>query len=72
MELCRCLFTQVKASLQEGKDVRLGDWKAADVEFLNTFQLLTAKPIVYLVSLTYLTPLCLGYVRNLAEFTFCK
>ena len=37
--------------LQEGKDVRLGEWKAADVEILNTFQLLSAKPMVYLVSL---------------------
>ncbi|CAM6100999.1 unnamed protein product [Calypogeia fissa] len=38
--------------LKEGKDVRLGDWKAAEVEFLNTFQLLSAKPVVYLVNLT--------------------
>lgn len=42
--------SQVKASLEEGKDVRLVDWKLADVEILNTFQLLTAKPVVYLVS----------------------
>ncbi|MCD7457484.1 hypothetical protein HAX54_035195, partial [Datura stramonium] len=46
-ELC----LRVKASLEEGKDVRLGDWKAADIEFLNTFQLLTAKPVVYLVNM---------------------
>ncbi|KAJ0017274.1 hypothetical protein Pint_11263 [Pistacia integerrima] len=44
-ELCQ----KIKASLEEGKDVRLGDWKAADIEILNTFQLLTAKPVVYLV-----------------------
>ncbi|XP_024982382.1 obg-like ATPase 1 isoform X2 [Cynara cardunculus var. scolymus] len=37
--------------LKEGKDVRLGDWKAADIEILNTFQLLTAKPVVYLVNM---------------------
>lgn len=43
---------QLKAWLEDGKDVRLGDWKAADVEILNTFQLLTAKPVVYLVSFT--------------------
>ena len=43
-------IVQVKAWIGEGKDVRLGDWKAADVEVLNTFQLLTAKPVVYLVS----------------------
>lgn len=48
------MFPQVKASLEEGKDVRLGDWKAADVEILNTFQLLTAKPVVYLVSFVFL------------------
>lgn len=41
---------QVKAVLEEGKDVRLGDWKAADIEILNSFQLLTAKPVVYLVT----------------------
>uniref|UniRef100_A0A2P2KS39 Obg-like ATPase 1 n=1 Tax=Rhizophora mucronata TaxID=61149 RepID=A0A2P2KS39_RHIMU len=41
---------QVKKWLKDGKDVRLGDWKAADIEILNTFQLLTAKPVVYLVS----------------------
>jgi len=41
---------QVKALLEEGKDVRLGDWKAGDIEILNSFQLLTAKPVVYLVT----------------------
>jgi len=48
MECCQ----KVKAWLEEGKDVRLGDWKAADVEILNTFQLLSAKPVVYLVNMT--------------------
>eukprot|EP00271_Cylindrocystis_brebissonii_P001664 TRINITY_DN11944_c0_g2_i1.p1 TRINITY_DN11944_c0_g2~~TRINITY_DN11944_c0_g2_i1.p1 ORF type:complete len:392 (+),score=99.67 TRINITY_DN11944_c0_g2_i1:156-1331(+) len=47
-ELC----LRVLAWLQEGKDVRLGEWKALDTEVLNTFQLLTAKPVVYLVNLT--------------------
>ncbi|KAL9252525.1 Obg-like ATPase 1-like protein [Drosera capensis] len=42
---------RIKTWLEEGKDVRLGDWKAADVEILNTFQLLTAKPVVYLVDI---------------------
>ncbi|KAL0753928.1 hypothetical protein Bca101_091596 [Brassica carinata] len=44
------LLLKVKAWLEEGKDVRFGDWKAADIEILNTFQLLSAKPVVYLVS----------------------
>ncbi|KAL0310503.1 UNVERIFIED_CONTAM: Obg-like ATPase 1 [Sesamum angustifolium] len=46
-ELC----LRVKASLEEGKDARLVEWKAADIEILNTFQLLTAKPVVYLVNM---------------------
>jgi obg-like ATPase 1 len=32
----------------EKKDVRYGHWNWAEVEFLNQFQLLTAKPVVYL------------------------
>ncbi|XP_056175803.1 obg-like ATPase 1, partial [Syzygium oleosum] len=42
---------KVKAWLEDEKDVRLGEWKAADIEILNTFQLLTAKPVVYLVNM---------------------
>ncbi|GAQ86894.1 GTP-binding protein [Klebsormidium nitens] len=38
--------------LKDGKDVRSGEWKALDVEFINTMQLLSAKPVVYLVNLT--------------------
>ncbi|AQK50234.1 Obg-like ATPase 1 [Zea mays] len=48
-ELCE----RVIAHLEERKDVRLGDWKAAEVEILNTFQLLSAKPVVYLVWISY-------------------
>ncbi|CAL4997312.1 unnamed protein product [Urochloa decumbens] len=47
-ELC----VRVLKHLQDGKDIRLGDWKAADIEILNTFQLLTAKPVVYLVNMS--------------------
>lgn len=43
---------QVCAWLQEGKDVRLGDWTARDIEILNSMQLLTAKPVVYLVNMS--------------------
>ncbi|KAG4159452.1 hypothetical protein ERO13_D02G175450v2 [Gossypium hirsutum] len=47
-ELCE----RIKAWLADEKDVRLGDWKLADIEILNTFQLLSAKPVVYLVNMT--------------------
>uniref|UniRef100_A0A2N9GID8 OBG-type G domain-containing protein n=1 Tax=Fagus sylvatica TaxID=28930 RepID=A0A2N9GID8_FAGSY len=43
--------SKVKAWLNDGKDVRLGDWKAAEVEIMNTLQLLSAKPVVYLVNM---------------------
>eukprot|EP00897_Mesotaenium_endlicherianum_P001167 jgi/Mesen1/11050/ME000099S10489 len=46
------LRLKVKEWLQDGKDVRLGEWKALEAEVLNQFQLLTAKPVVYLVNLT--------------------
>jgi obg-like ATPase 1 len=48
LECCQ----KVLAWLKDEKDVRLGDWKTADIEILNTFQLLTAKPVVYLVNMT--------------------
>ena len=41
---------KIHAWLVSGKDVRLGDWSAFDVECLNRYQLLTAKPMVYVRS----------------------
>jgi hypothetical protein len=43
---------KVLAWLVEGHDVRLGDWTAREIEILNTWQLLTAKPVVYLVNMS--------------------
>ncbi|KAH7427405.1 hypothetical protein KP509_10G043200 [Ceratopteris richardii] len=48
LECCK----KVEETLKDGHDVRLADWKTADIEFLNTFQLLTSKPVVYLVNMT--------------------
>ena len=36
----------VLAWLKSGKDVRMGDWSAVEVDTLNKLQLLTAKPVV--------------------------
>ncbi|KAL6761534.1 P-loop containing nucleoside triphosphate hydrolase protein [Haematococcus lacustris] len=44
--------SRILACLQGGKDVRFGDWSAKDIEILNVYQLLTAKPVVYLVNLS--------------------
>ena len=38
--------------MEAGKDVRAGDWTAVEIEALNKMQLLTAKPMVYLVNLS--------------------
>jgi len=43
---------KILAWLQEGKDVRKGDWNPKEVEVINPLFLLTAKPVVYLVNLS--------------------
>jgi obg-like ATPase 1 len=43
---------KVLAWLEEGKDVRAGEWNLREVEWLNTNPAITAKPVVYLVNLT--------------------
>lgn len=45
--LCRILVV-----MKEGKDVRAVRWSANEVEVINTYQLLSAKPIVYLCNLS--------------------
>jgi len=45
------VVTKVVQFLEEKKQIRLGDWKASEIEHLNTFQLLTAKPVCYLVNM---------------------
>ncbi|KAH6568821.1 hypothetical protein BASA50_009335 [Batrachochytrium salamandrivorans] len=34
------------------KDARNGDWTGKEIEYINTLQLITAKPVVYLVNLS--------------------
>jgi len=34
------------------RPVRFGDWKAGEVEYINQLQLLTAKPVIYLVNMS--------------------
>lgn len=38
--------------LQEGKAVRFEDWKGQEIPYLNKYQLLTAKPVIYLVNMS--------------------
>jgi obg-like ATPase 1 len=37
---------------EEKKEVRYGDWNAREIEWLNELQLITAKPVVYLVNMS--------------------
>jgi obg-like ATPase 1 len=43
---------KAQAWLATGKDIRQGDWTSGEVEWLNKLQLLTSKPMVYLVNLS--------------------
>ncbi|KAI1342501.1 putative GTP-binding protein [Xylariaceae sp. FL0016] len=43
---------KILAWLQDGKDVRKGNWSPKEVEVINTLLLLSAKPVVYLVNLS--------------------
>lgn len=38
--------------LKENKEIRFGAWKNNEVEYLNTLQLLTAKPVVFLINMS--------------------
>lgn len=40
------------AHLKTDTDIRFGDWNIREVEYLNTYQLLSAKPVVYLVNMS--------------------
>eukprot|EP00461_Guttulinopsis_vulgaris_P004496 UN04498 len=45
-------LTKAKACLEAGIDIREGDWGNEDIDTLNRMQLLTAKPVVYLVNIS--------------------
>ncbi|PWY99149.1 GTP-binding protein YchF [Testicularia cyperi] len=42
----------LKHVAEDNKDVRKGDWNNTEVEVINNLQLLTAKPVIYLVNLS--------------------
>ncbi|KAL3961524.1 hypothetical protein ACCO45_003047 [Purpureocillium lilacinum] len=46
------IIEKILAWLQDGKDIRKGDWGPKEVEVINPLFLLTAKPVVYLVNLS--------------------
>lgn len=42
----------LKLVSEDKKDIRVVEWTNKEIEILNTFQLITAKPVVYLVNLS--------------------
>ena len=46
-----CLEKMV-AIMTEGKDIRMGDWSPAEIETINKYNMITAKPMVYLINLS--------------------
>jgi obg-like ATPase 1 len=52
-EPLRAVHAKVMAMLEESTPVGLGEWTSSEVDIIKThFQLITTKPIVYLVNLT--------------------
>ncbi|EJU04665.1 GTP-dependent nucleic acid-binding protein engD [Dacryopinax primogenitus] len=43
---------KIFALLQDNKDVRKGEWGNKEIDIVNSLQLLTAKPVTYLVNLS--------------------
>lgn len=43
---------KVVALLESGKDARFGDWNIKEVDIINPLNLLTAKPIIYLLNMS--------------------
>jgi len=46
------IVKKVEAALNERKQVRFLEWKANEIDVLNTLQLLGAKPVVYLINMS--------------------
>ncbi|KAL0206560.1 hypothetical protein P9112_001867 [Eukaryota sp. TZLM1-RC] len=45
-------FARIKAMLEEGDQIRFADYEPKEIDWLNEFQLLTAKPVIYLINLS--------------------
>jgi obg-like ATPase 1 len=45
------LLNRVKEGLEAGVFVKDGTWSGKDVEFINQYHFITAKPVVFLVNI---------------------
>jgi len=46
------IMVKIEEVLNSRRQIRLVEWKAAEIEVLNSLQLLTAKPVVYIVNMS--------------------
>lgn len=46
------ILNKILNTMKDGKDVRAEHWNPAEVEVINRYQLLSAKPVVYLCNLS--------------------
>lgn len=46
------VLDKVRVGLEANKDVRMLDWQTNEIEVLNRYNFITAKPVVYLVNLS--------------------
>eukprot|EP00003_Mantamonas_plastica_P013675 TRINITY_DN2383_c0_g1_i1.p1 TRINITY_DN2383_c0_g1~~TRINITY_DN2383_c0_g1_i1.p1 ORF type:complete len:431 (-),score=129.65 TRINITY_DN2383_c0_g1_i1:14-1306(-) len=46
------MISKIVAHLEDDREIRFGDWSSKEVEYLNTLQFLTAKPVIYLLNLS--------------------
>ncbi|GAB9470712.1 hypothetical protein Gpo141_00007952, partial [Globisporangium polare] len=63
-------LVRIKEYLESGKDVSFGQWSAFEVDILNPLQLLTAKPVVFLINVSKKDYLRKSnkYLPKIAEF----
>ena len=46
------VLEKMQACMLAGKDLRMGEWMPLDIEIINKYNMITAKPVVYLVNLS--------------------
>ena len=46
------ILKKILQTMKDGNDIRAVHWTAAEIDVINTYQLLSAKPVVYLCNLS--------------------
>lgn len=46
------VLKRIQEYLQQNKDIRSGTWTSKEIEVLNNYYLLSAKPMIYLINMS--------------------